>query len=223
MTEIPKLSGPLREPVGGGSPDQLVVFLHGVGANGDDLIGLAPIFQRVLPDARFVSPNAPFSYDMAPFGYQWFPIGTFSPAERIKGVRQAEPILNAFIDAELAKAGLTGENLVLIGFSQGTMMALHVGLRRSVAPAAIIGYSGRLGGPEVLQDEIRCRPPVLLVHGDADPVLPVESLPEAEKALTDAGVPVEAHVRPGLGHGIDDEGIGFAMEFLARAFHLADD
>jgi phospholipase/carboxylesterase len=214
MAEISQLSGPFREPVGGGSPDQLVLLLHGVGANGDDLIGLAPNFQRVLPDGRFISPNAPYSFDMAPFGFQWFPIGTFSPAERIRGVRQAAPILDNFIDTELAKAGLTGENLVLVGFSQGTMMALHVGLRRSVAPAAIIGFSGRLGGPEVLQDEIRCRPPVLLVHGDADPVLPVESLPEAEKALADAGVPVEAHVRPGL---------GLAMDFLARAFHLADD
>lgn len=218
MTDLPALDGPRHGPRSGGRPRQLVVLLHGVGADGNDLIGLAPIFQTALPDALFVSPHAPFPYDMAPVGFQWFSIGTFAPDRRLSGVRQAAPILNAYLDKLLAEVGLADRDLVLVGFSQGTMMALHVGLRREQAIAGIIGYSGILAGAERLTDEIRSRPPVLLVHGEADPLLPVASLPEAVAALEAAGVPVEGHVRPGLGHGIDEEGLRLGLDFLKRVF-----
>jgi len=216
MPDPTPLTGPALPPASGGAPKQVVVMLHGVGADGNDLIGLAPFFQQVLPDALFVSPDAPFAYDMAPMGRQWFPIGDFSPEARLKGAQGAAPILDAFIDTVLGSHGLTEDALVLIGFSQGTMMALHVGLRRARPMAALIGYSGMLLGPDLLADELVSRPPVLLVHGDADEVLPVPALEAAEAGLEAAHVSVEAHVRPGLGHGIDEEGIRLGLQFIAR-------
>lgn len=216
MAELPKLSGPSAKPAQGGAPKKIVVFLHGVGADGNDLIGLAPLFQKILPDAAFFSPNAPYPYDMAPFGYQWFSLKDFGPETRLKGSRAAAPVLDAYLDHLLALFGLDAEKMALVGFSQGTMMALHVGLRRARPVAGIVGYSGMLSGPELLADEIRSRPPVLLVHGDADQVLPVASLAAAEGALKKVQVPVEAHVRPGLAHGIDEEGIRLGLDFLGR-------
>ena len=218
MAELPKLDGPRLPPASGGKAHQVVMFLHGVGADGNDLIGLAPHFQHVLPDAFFVSPDAPYPYDMAPVGRQWFPIGDFSPESRLNGVVAAAPILDAFIDETLAAHGLGADRLLLIGFSQGTMMSLHVGLRRDAQVAGIIGHSGMLAGSHLLGAEIRSRPPVLLTHGEADPLLPVQSLPEAEAALEEAGVAVEAHARPGLGHGIDEECVRLALAFAARVF-----
>jgi phospholipase/carboxylesterase len=199
----PTLSGPVRNPASGGAPRQLVMLLHGVGADGNDLIGLAPLFARVLPDAEFVSPNAPFPCDMAPFGFQWFSIQDRTPAAILAGVRRAAPILDAFIDAELARRQLDEGDLALVGFSQGTMMSLYVGLRRARAVAGILGYSGALVGADLLADEIRARPPVLLVHGDADPIVPYAALSHAERALAAAGVPVETLTCPDLEHGID--------------------
>jgi phospholipase/carboxylesterase len=216
---LPQLDGPMIEPASGGAPKQLVLFLHGVGADGNDLLGLAPMFQDILPDAVFVSPNAPFAFDMAPYGFQWFSIGGgFGPERRLNGARIAGPILEAFIDRLLAQFGLADKDLVLIGFSQGTMMSLHVGLRRAKPVAGIVGFSGMLAGEEVLAAEIRSRPPVLLIHGDADPVLPVAALPAAVKALEAVKVPVEHHIHPGLAHGIDEEGIHQARAFVAKVF-----
>lgn len=215
---LPTLDGPVSEPRSGGDPKQIVLMLHGVGADGNDLIGLAPFFQDALPDAVFISPNAPFRFEMAPSGYQWFSIGNFDPERRIRGVRLAAPILDAYIDTALGSLGLEEKDLALLGFSQGTMMALHVGLRRKKPIAGILGYSGMLAGVEVLPEEIKSRPPVLLIHGDADNVLPVASLAEAAKGLEACKVPVEHHVRPGLAHGIDEEGIRLGQAFLARVF-----
>jgi phospholipase/carboxylesterase len=216
MAELPRLGGPSVPPASGGAPKQLVIFLHGVGADGNDLIGLAPAFQGILPDAVFVSPHAPFPFDMAPTGHQWFSIKDFGPEARLKGAQIAAPILDGYVDYMLALFGLAEDKLALVGFSQGTMMSLHVGLRRARPVAGIVGYSGMLLGADLLKTELRSRPPVLLVHGDADQVLPVESLPAAVKGLQAAGVPVESYVRPGLGHGIDDKGIRLGQKFLAR-------
>ncbi len=216
MSDPTPLTGPALPPASGGAPKQVVVMLHGVGADGNDLIGLAPFFQQVLPDALFVSPDAPFSYDMAPMGRQWFSIQDFSPEARLKGAQGAAPLVDAFIDTLLTTHGLTEDALVLIGFSQGTMMALHVGLRRPRPAAALIGYSGMLLGPDLLADELVSRPPVLLVHGDADEVLPIPALNAAQEGLEAAHVSVEAHVRPGLGHCIDEECIRLGMKFIAR-------
>lgn len=156
---------------------------------------------------------------MAPFGRQWFSLRTPTAAARLDGVRQAAPILDAFLDAALAARGLTADRLALVGFSQGGMMALHVALRRAVPVAGVVGYSGALVGAERLAAELRARPPVLLIHGDADPVVPVAALDAARQALTAAGVPVQAVVRPGLGHGIDPEGMALGGAFLRRVLN----
>ncbi|MDA0786806.1 MAG: prolyl oligopeptidase family serine peptidase, partial [Proteobacteria bacterium] len=206
MTE-PQLTGPSYGPASGNPPRQLVVFLHGRGADGDDLIGLAPIFAKHFPDALFLSPHAPERCDDVPFGLQWFSRVDWVPENIANGVRGAAPALDAFLDHHLAAHGLDDSKLALFGFSQGCMMALHVGLRRKAPPAAVLGFSGRLAAAESLADEITARPPVLLVHGDADMVVPYDSLAAAEKVLKDLAVPVEAVTRPGLGHSLDNDGI----------------
>ena len=215
---VPQLNGPSLAPKSGDAPRQLVILLHGIGADGNDLIGLAPFYQVMLPDALFVAPNAPLRFDMASFGYQWFSIENMQAHTRLNGVRQAAPALDAFIDSELTRLRLSEDRLVLIGFSQGAMMALHVGLRRDKALAGIISHSGMLVGESLLAGELRSRPPVLLTHGAFDEVLPVQALPVAEGTLRAAGVPVEAHVMPGLGHGIDEATIRLDLRFLSEAF-----
>jgi phospholipase/carboxylesterase len=216
MSDPHTLSGPVLLPADGRPPRQLVVLLHGLGADGQDLIGIAPLLAQAAPGAAFIAPNAPFACDMAPYGYQWFSVLDRSPQRILDGVQIAAPILDRFLDAELGRHGLSYSHLALVGFSQGTMMSLHTGLRRPCAPAAIVGFSGRLVAPNRLAAEITARPPVLLVHGDSDPVVPPASMPEAETMLRACGVPVETHTRPGLGHGIDEEGIALAKAFLAR-------
>lgn len=215
---LPTLSGPSHKPASGGKAQQLIVLLHGLGADGNDLIGLAPYWATLLPEAEFVSPNAPFPCDMAPFGRQWFSLQDRSPAAITAGVRATAPILDAFLDDALAARGLDGSKLALVGFSQGTMMSLYVGLRRASAPAAIVGYSGALIGAESLAAEIRAKPRVLLVHGDADELVPVEALDLASAALAAVGVPVDKLRRPGLGHGLDDQGLQHGGQFLQQAF-----
>jgi phospholipase/carboxylesterase len=212
------LDGPRAGPRDGGQPDSLVVFVHGYGANGDDLIGLAPYFQRVLPRAAFAAPNAPERIPGQPFGFQWFGITRLDPVLMAAGADSAAPVLDAFLDAELKRLDLAPSQLALVGFSQGTMMALHVGLRRAVAPVAIVGYSGALVGAERLPAEITARPPVLLVHGDADPMVPVQALHAAAAGLAAADVAVRWHISRGLGHSIDAEGVQMGTAFLADAF-----
>lgn len=210
------LTGPALKPLSGGSAKQLVVFLHGLGADGQDLISLSQAFGQVLPDAMFVSPNAPEPCDMAPFGYQWFSLQDRAYPAMLAGVEHAAPALNRFLDRQLDLLGLTDEDMALIGFSQGTMMALYSALRRPNCCGAIVGYSGALIAPEMLLAEIRSKPPVCLIHGDADPVVMFEAMGAAEIGLKAAGVSVETHARPGLGHGIDPEGIKTACTFLQK-------
>ena len=217
MTDLAELSGPSLAPASGGPARSLVILLHGVGADGNDLIGLAPHFARALPEAAFVAPNAPYPCDMAPMGYQWFSIQTQDPALRLAAIRQTAEILNAFIDAQLAGHGLGDDRLALVGFSQGTMMSLFTAPRRARAYAGIMAYSGRLEGGAELSTEIRSRPPVMMVHGDQDELLPVASMTEAAERLRDNGIEVETHVRPGLGHGIDEAGVQIGVSFLAQA------
>jgi phospholipase/carboxylesterase len=209
------LDGPRLQPRGA-SPTALVVLLHGYGANGDDLIALAEGWRRWLPGAAFVAPNAPQVIPGAYGGLQWFPLTLRDPREYWRGVTAARPALDQFLDAELARYRLPANRLMLVGFSQGTMMALHVGLRRAVAPAGIVGYSGLLAGPEYL-GEITARPPILLIHGEDDDLIPVEALHIAREPLAKAGLLVEWHVRPSLGHGIDPAGERMAGHFIATA------
>lgn len=218
MAEVPRLQGPSVAPPSGSAPDRLVILLHGVGADGNDLIALAPLYQSVLPDALLIAPNGPARFDMAPFGYQWFSLQDMQAKTRLNGVRSAAPVLDTFIDDQLAAHGLSEDRLVLIGFSQGAMMALHVGLRRERPLAGIIAHSGMLVGESHLAAEIRSRPPVLLTHGAMDDVLPVQALPVAQGTLRSVDVPVEAHVMPGLGHGIDEATIRLDLRFLGEIF-----
>jgi len=208
------LSGPSRPPLAGGKPRRLVILLHGLGADGNDLIGLQQYWARLVPDAEFVSPNAPFPCDMAAYGYQWFSVQDRSPAAVLAGVRAAAPSLDGFIDEELETRGLTEADAALVGFSQGTMMSLYVGLRRERKLAGILGYSGRLIAADLVAGELRSRPPVLLVHGTDDPVVPFESLARAEAALQAAGVPVETLACVGIEHSIDPEGLERGGRFL---------
>jgi phospholipase/carboxylesterase len=208
------LDGPRMAPLKGPAT-HLVLLCHGYGSDGNDLIGLAPHWQKILPGAAFVAPNAPERVPGA--GYQWFALSRIDPQETSRGTQAAAPKLNAFIDAELARLNLTGDKLALVGFSQGTMMSLHVGLRRDPAPAAIVGFSGMLATPETLLP-LQNAPPVLLIHGDADQVIPPQALFMSANALAAAGVPVQWHLSKGLGHGIDPVGLGLATQFLADAF-----
>jgi len=211
---LARLSGPSRPPASRGKPRRLVILLHGLGADGNDLIGLAPYWARLLPDAEFLSPDAPFPCDTAPFGYQWFSSQDRSPEAVLGGVRAAAPILDAFIDEALEERGLRSGELALVGFSQGTMMSLFVGLRRAEPVAGIIGFSGRLLAPELLPTELRSRPPVLMVHGADDPVVPYSSLAAAEAALKEVGVPVQTVTSVGIGHSIDEQGLRHGGQFL---------
>ena len=216
---MPALSGPSRPPASGGRPSRLVILLHGLGADGNDLIGLAPYWARLLPTAEFLSPNAPFPCDMAPYGYQWFSSQDRSPAAVLAGVRAAVPFLDAFIETALAERGLDDGDLALVGFSQGTMMSLFVGLRRAKPAAGILGFSGRLLAAELLASELRSRPRILLVHGTGDPLVPYKSLAAAEAALTEAGVPVETLTCPGIGHSIDENGLRRGGSFLKEVLY----
>ena len=217
-----ELDGPRLEPRSGAAR-QLVVFLHGYGADGNDLIDIGRAWQGLLPDVAFVSPHAPRPCGQAPIGREWFPLTFRNPEERWTGVNQAAPILENFLDAELKRRNLPPSALALVGFSQGTMMALHVGLRRGVTPAGIVGYSGMFVMPEhaeadAFAPEIRSRPPVLLIHGDADQLIPVQALFHAAQGLASLGIPAEWHISPGIGHGIDQDGLRQGGEFLARCF-----
>ena len=212
------LTGPSCPPKSGGPAKQLVILLHGIGADGNDLMGLAPFYQSVLPDAAFIAPNAPFPCDMVPFGYQWFSLQNMQADTRLNGVRHAAPTLDAFIDAQMDHHGLTENNTLVLGFSQGAMMALHVGLRREKPLAGLIAHSGMLVGEQLLATEIKARPPVLLTHGAIDDVVPAAALPIALAALKSSGVPVEAHEMPGLGHGIDEPTIRLDLRFLLDVF-----
>lgn len=215
------LEGPSRPPHRGGKPKSLVVLLHGLGADGNDLISLAPYWAPLLPETEFISPNAPFPCDMAPMGYQWFSVQQRTPETVLAGVRAAAPFLDGFLDQALAARGLDESRLALVGFSQGTMMSLHVGLRRAKSVAGIVGYSGRLVGPDALAEEMRSKPPVLLMHGTADEVVPFESLALAEKGLAALGVPVTTVRRPGLGHSIDEIELAKGGEFLKSVLGAA--
>lgn len=210
------LTGPAVEAKEGASPESVLILCHGYGSNGDDLISLVPHLQQVLPRTLFIAPNAPDICPGAPNGYQWFPLTDLSTEERIKGAYAAAPVLNNFLDEVLAEYGITEDHLALLGFSQGTMMSLHVGLRRQKELAGIVGFSGMLAAPERLVAEIKSRPPILLTHGDRDEVIPFPAMFEAVGALEAAGISVAKHLSHGLAHGIGPDGFQKAAAFLAQ-------
>lgn len=232
MTEAPDriLNGPALPPAAGGPPRSLVVLLHGYGADGHDLIGLAPHLAPVLPDTLFMAPHAPEPCEMAPFGRQWFSLARYDPdmarrdpatlAPALEaldaGAAAAQPRLDSFLDALLETHGLAPDRLALVGFSQGTMMALRCATRRPAPVATVVGFSGALTGAAALAEAVTARPPVTLIHGEDDPVVPFPAMALAETALRATGFAVAAHGRPDLEHGIDPEGLALARAALAR-------
>jgi phospholipase/carboxylesterase len=211
------VNGSSLQPASGGRPKQIVLLLHGFGSNGADMIALASHWQALLPDALFLAPNAPRQMADLAAAYQWWPLSAFTPQALASGAASAAPAIDAFIDRKLGQYGLSEADLAIAGFSQGTMMALHVGLRRPHQVAAIVGYSGILtGAPELARLPIT-KPPVLLVHGSVDPVVPFAALQAAKSALDQLGICVTAHVSTGGGHSVDPFGLKLGGEFVAHA------
>jgi len=212
-----------KEPLSG-EMRSCVIFLHGYGANGADLLGLADPLAEHMRDTLFLAPDAPEDCAGSPMGFQWFPIPWIdgsSEEESRAGLLRATDDLNAFIDGVMVDEDLLPEQVMVLGFSQGTMMALHVLPRREDEVAGIVAFSGRLLEPEALVDELQCRPPVLLIHGDQDDVVPPQSLPQAAQALQDAGwKEVFAHVMKGTGHGIAPDGLQIALAFMRERLGL---
>ncbi|TVP99701.1 MAG: phospholipase [Roseinatronobacter sp.] len=206
-----------RGPVSGGKAKSAVVFVHGYGADGADLLGLADPLGPHLPDTAFFSPNAPEKCTGNPFGYQWFPIPWLdgsSEEQALAGLEASAVDLNAFLDKILADEGLTPDRLALVGFSQGTMMSLHIAPRRATPLAGLVGFSGRLMVPERLEAESVSKLPILLIHGDQDDVVPLASMPEAADALVATGFEIYSHISKGTAHGIAHDGLSLALSFL---------
>ena len=204
-----------RKPPLSGRARSVMVFLHGYGANGADLFGLADPLAPHLPDTVFLAPDAPETAQGG-YGLQWFPIPWLdgsSEAAAKAGLARATQDLNGFLDARLAEEGLADAALALLGFSQGVMMAMHVAPRRAAAMAGVVAISGRLLEPERI-GEVIARPPVLLIHGDDDQVVPFGNMAHAGEVLTGAGIETFAHVMRGTGHGIAPDGLSVALTFL---------
>jgi len=214
------VNGASLKPLSGAAPKQIVLLLHGFGSSGSDMISLAPTWQQRLPDALFLAPHAPQRTGFGT-GYQWWGLSELTPSALAAGAVQAAPAIDEFIDRKLKQYGLTEAGLALVGFSQGTMMALHVGLRRARQVAAIVGYSGMLTGGDGLSHAQITRPPVLLVHGSNDPVVPIAALHDAEKQLKHLGIVVTTHISSGLDHSIDPQGMRLGCDFVGKAFDAA--
>jgi phospholipase/carboxylesterase len=212
------IDGPRLPPARGGKPESLVVLLHGYGSNGDDLISLAPYWRDALPTTQFLAPNAPEGIPGYQGGFQWFDLASMSPQQVERGVRGAASSVDKFLDREIERYGIAPGRVALVGFSQGTMMSLHVGMRRTPQIGAIIGFSGALAAPESLKTEIKAKPPILLVHGDQDDRIPVGAMLQAGQAICEAGHGATWHISQGLPHSIGPDGVEMAGAFLGAAF-----
>lgn len=215
------LTGPYLEPASGNKPESIIIFLHGLGADGNDLISLGKEWSALLPDTVFISPNAPQNCDFAPVGYQWFSLTNLDPNIMLEGAQNTAPLLNNYIDECLEHFQLTEDRLCIVGFSQGTMMALYVMPRRQKQCAGILGYSGMVLGPHLLEKETVSRPPCLLIHGMEDQIVPFWTMGMTEKAMKEAKFDVATNPRPALGHGIDSDGMLKGGEFLVNSLSIS--
>lgn len=202
-----------QKPASGGKQKQIIVLLHGYGSNGQDLISLAPYWAPAAPDAVFISPDAPFPCE-AGFGHQWFSLAEYTPQKLLEGAQQAHPILDNYLDKLLKTYELTADKMMLVGFSQGTMMSLYTGLRRKEALAGVLGYSGALIGLDDVDNENK--PPIRLIHGENDSVVPVAAYHKATEELQSKGYNVSGHTSPHLEHSIDEKGIESGLEFISK-------
>ncbi len=209
-----KLSGPMLAPRSGTPPRQIVVLLHGYGADGADLIDLGRYWADAMPDALFVAPNAPNRCGGNPFGYEWFPLQVDRIAGRIEGAREAAPVIRQFLDDLWAQTGLGAADTFLVGFSQGAMMALNVGTAAESPLKGIVAFSGALVTADDFGASGHARPPVVLIHGELDQVVDPQLSRDAETALKSAGFDVSLHLCAGLGHGISPEGLAVATAFM---------
>jgi len=216
MTKMPALTGPEQAPANGGRPERLIVFLHGLGADGSDLIGLAPVLGQIFPTAQFLAPDAPDPCDMAPMGRQWFSLQDRSREQMESGVNAITPVINAYLDDQMARFNLSPDRIAVVGFSQGTMLALHALPQRPVPVAGVLGYSGMLIAPESLAQPGISKAPTLLIHGDQDTVVPHEMSKISAEAMRIAGFDVDVAFCKGLGHSIDEAGLRMGIEFLHR-------
>jgi phospholipase/carboxylesterase len=212
------VNGASLKPRSGEPPKKIVLLLHGFGSSGTDMIALAPAWQEALPETLFLAPHAPQRCGMMGAGYQWWGLSGFAPSVLAAGAASAAPAIDAFIDRKLTQYGLTEADLALVGFSQGTMMALQIGLRRPRAVAAVVGYSGMLAGSAGLEQDSFPKPPVLLIHGTADPVVPVAALHMSESQLKHLGVNVTTHLSYGVAHNVDPLGLRLGRDFVAEGF-----
>ncbi|MDE2647886.1 MAG: dienelactone hydrolase family protein [Paracoccaceae bacterium] len=206
-----------------GVDSSLVIFLHGFGANGNDLLGLADQLSEHLPDTVFLAPDGPETCSVNPGGFQWFPIPWIDGSteeESERGLLRASEDLEIFIKQSMEEEGLSEAETILIGFSQGTMMALHVAPRMRDSILGVIGFSGRILNPECLSEECKSKPPTLLIHGDADDVVPFSSLSVAEETLQECGFEVETHVMEGSGHEISPDGLLACLNFILLQLDL---
>jgi phospholipase/carboxylesterase len=210
------LDGPRLAPLSG-TARQLVVLVHGYGADGNDLISLGQVWQQALPDAAFAAPNAPQRVPEAPAGFQWFTLNRMETNETEQGAAAALPGLESFIEAELAATGVAPDKLILVGFSQGAMMALYAGLRRKTAPAAILAFSGLMPGRIPQPSPAGAYPPVFISHGDSDTVVPPQLMFLALGALQQVGAEVEWHLARNVPHGIDPESLELGGQFILKA------
>ncbi len=200
-----------------GKNKSLVIFIHGYGADGKDLLGLADSLADHMPDTVFIAPNAPHKCQMNPMGYEWFPVPWIDGSSEVDAqitMEQVVKTVNIFIDEMMSLENIGSENIILLGFSQGSMLSLHLAPRRKIPVAGVVGFSGRLLRPEELKTEVISRMPILLIHGDKDDVVPFTSLAEAANNLTANGFTVYTHVAEGMGHGISPDGLGTALQFM---------
>lgn len=217
-----KLSGPTLAPKSDRVPTHLVVLLHGYGADGNDLIALGSYWRQALPDALFVAPNAPDRCAENPFGHQWFPLDLERPTSSVAGAPAARLVIADFLMDLWAQTGLSARDTFLVGFSQGAMMALHVGLSLEEAPMGIVSFSGALIPPEELEEGHLPKPPVCLIHGDLDQVVDPRLSQEASIVLQAHGYDVSYHVSSGVAHGIAPDGLEFATNFILAQLEAAN-